>query len=114
MDLTETNTIKELGLFFDGSLQGLSFCPPKTCKPNKQTTWNTSHLHGIAWSSRKLDYDKLFAVFYDMKVMNAEVSANGLETSRLLTRVLGQNEEILDDYGCRKTEHLVGEEKTDS
>ena len=37
------------------------------------------NLHGIAWSSGKLDYEKLFAVFYDIKVMNAEVFAKGLE-----------------------------------
>ena len=60
-------TIKELGLFIDGSLQEFSFCPPKTFKPNNLTTWNTSHLHGSAWSIGKLDYDKLFAVFYDIK-----------------------------------------------
>ena len=57
IELTEKNTIKELGLFIDGSLHGFSFCPTKTYKPNKQTTWNTSHLHGIAWSVGKLDYD---------------------------------------------------------
>ena len=45
---TDKNIIKELGLFIDGSVQGFSFCPPKVFKPNKQTTWNTSHLHGIA------------------------------------------------------------------
>ena len=78
IELTEKNKTKELELFIDGSLQGLSFCPPKTFKPNKQTTLNTSHLHGIAWSSGKLDYDKLFAVFYDIKVLNAEVFAKGL------------------------------------
>ena len=66
--LTEKDIIKKLGPYFDGSLQGFSFCPPKTCKLDKQTTWNTSHLHGIAWSSGKLDYDKLFAVFYNIKV----------------------------------------------
>ena len=54
-ELNEENNIKELGLYNDGSLQGLSFCPPKTFKPNKQTTWNTRHLHGIAWSNGKLD-----------------------------------------------------------
>ena len=63
VELTEKNIIKELRLLFDGSLQGFSFCSPKTFKPNKQTTWNTSHLHGIAWSSGKLAYEKLFAVF---------------------------------------------------
>ena len=75
IERTDKNLIKELGLYIDGSLQGFSFCPPKTLKPNKQTTWNTSHLHGTAWSSGKLDYEKLFAVFYDIKLMNAEVFA---------------------------------------
>ena len=88
IELTEKNIIKELGLFIVSSVQGFSFCPPKAFKPIKQTTWNTSHLHGIAWSSGKLDYDKLFAVFYDIKVMNAEVFAKGLEKCRLLTRLL--------------------------
>ena len=109
--LTEKNIIKELGLFIDGSVQGFSFCQPKTFKPNKQTTWNTYQLHRIAWSSGKLDYGKLFAVFYDIKVMNAEVFAKGLEKCRLLTALLGQNVENLDDYGCPKVQDLV---KTDS
>ena len=63
----EKDIIKKLGLHIDGSLQGFSFCPPKMIKPNKQTTWNMRHLQGIAWSSGNLDYDKLFAVFYDIK-----------------------------------------------
>ena len=110
IELTEQNVLKELGLFIDGSVQGFSFCPPKSFKPNKQTTWNTKHLHGIAWSSGKLDYEKLFAVFYDIKVMNAEVFAKGLEKCRLLTNLLGQNVENLVDYGCPKLQDLV---KTD-
>ena len=111
IELTEKNIVKELGLFIDASVQGFSFCPPKTFKPNKQTSWNTKHLHGIAWSSGKLDYEKLFAVFYDIKVMNAEVFAKWLEKCRLLTRLLGQNVENLDDYGCPKIQDIV---KTDS
>ena len=107
IELTEKSIIKELGLFIDGYVQGFSFCPPETFKPNKQTTWNTKHLHGIAWSSGKLDYEKLFAVFYDIKVMNAEVFAKGLEKCRLLTTFLGQKVENLDDYGCPKTQDLV-------
>ena len=107
IELTEKNTTKELGLFIDGSLQRFSLCPPKTFKPNKQTAWNTRHLHGNAWSSRKLGHEKLFAVFYDMKVMNAEVFAKGLEKCRLLTNLLGQNVENLDDYGCPKIQDLV-------
>ena len=115
IELTEKNTNKELGLFIDSSLQGLSFCPPKTFKPNKQTSWNTKHLHGIAWSSGKPDYDKLFAIFYDIKViikvMNAEVFAKGVEKCRLLSSLLGQNIENLNDYCCLKIKDLV---KTDS
>ena len=107
IEVTEKNIIKELGLIMDGSLQRFSFCPPKTFKPNKQTSWNTKHLHEIAWGSGKLDYDKLFAAFYDIKVMNAEVFAKGLENYRLLTRLLGQNVEKLDDYGCSKIQDLV-------
>ena len=57
IELTEKNIIKHLGLFIDGSLQGFPFCPPKIFKPNKQITWNTSHLHGSAWSSGKLEYE---------------------------------------------------------
>ena len=111
IELTEKTIIKELGLFIDGSVQGFSFCPPKTFKPNKQTTWNTRHLHGNAWSSGNLDFEKLFAVFYDIKVMNAEVFAKGFEKCRMLTNLLGQNVENLDDYGCPKIQDLF---KTDS
>ena len=111
VELTENNIFKELGFIIHGSVKGFSFCPPKSFKPNKQTTWNTRHLHGIAWSSGKLDYYKLCAVFYDIKAMNAEVFAEGLENCRLLSRLLGQNVEKLDDYGCPKIQDLV---KTDS
>ena len=111
IELTETNIIKELGLFIDGSVQGFSFYPTKTFKPSKQTSWNTKHLHGIAWSTGKLDYEKLFAVFYDIKVINAEVSAKGFEKCRMLTNLLGRNVEDLDEYGCPKNQDLV---ETDS
>ena len=107
IELTEKNIIKELGLFIDGSLQGFSFCPPKTFKPNKQTSWNTKHIHGIAWSSGKLDYEKLFAVFYHIKVMNAEAFAKGFEKCRLLTNLLGRNVENLDDCCSPKVQDLV-------
>ena len=114
IELTEKNIIKELGLFIDGSVQGFSFCPPKTFKPNKETIWNTNQLHGIAWSSGKLEYEKLFAVFYDLKVTNAEMFAKVFEKCRLLNRLLGQNVENLDDYSCPKIQDLVGEGKTNS
>ena len=107
IEQTEKNKIKELGLYIDRSVQGFSFCPPKSFKPNKQTTWNTSHLHGIARSSGRREYEKLVAVFYDIKVMNAEVFAKGFEKCRLLTNLLGRNLENLDDYGCPKIQDLV-------
>ena len=75
IELTQKIIIKEMGLFLNGSLQGFSFCPPKTLKPNKRTIWIRSPLHGIPWISGKLDYEKLFAVLYDTKVINAEVFA---------------------------------------
>ena len=111
IELTAKNIIKELGLCIDGSLQGFSFCPSKTFKPNEQTKWNTSHLQENAWSIGKLDYEKLFAVSYDIKVMNAEVFAEGFEKFRLLTRLFGQNVEKLGDCGGPKHQYLV---KTDS
>ena len=43
--------------------------------------------------------------------MNAEVFAKGVEKCRLLTRLLRQNVENLDDYGCTKIQDLV---KTDT
>ena len=94
IELADKIFIKKLEVFFDGSLQGFSFCPPKNFKANKHSTWNTSQLHGNAWRSGKLDYDKLFAVFYNLKVVNAEVFAKGIENCRLLTTLLGQK--------CRK------------
>ena len=76
-------------------------------KPNKQTLWNTSHLHRNAWSSGKLDYEKLFAVFYDIKVMNAEVFAKGLKKCRVLSNLPRRNVKNMDDYGCPKIQDLV-------
>ena len=111
IELTDRNIFKELGLFIDGSVQEFSFCPPKTFKPNKETTWSTRHLHGVAWSSGKLEYEKLFAVFCDKNVMKAEVFAKTLEKFRLLTSLLEENVENLDDYGCPKYQDLV---QTDS
>ena len=44
IELTEKNIIKELGLNIVAFLQCFSFCPPKTYRPYKETTWNTSHV----------------------------------------------------------------------
>ena len=59
-----------------------------------------------------MDYDNLFAVFYDIKVMKAKVFAKRLEKCRLLTRLIGPNVEYLDDYGCPKFQDRVRVGKT--
>ena len=46
--------------------------------------------------------------------MKAEVFPKGFEKCRLLTRLLEQNVENLDDFGCPKVQDLVGEGKTNS
>ena len=46
--------------------------------------------------------------------MNAEVFAKGFEKCRLLTRLLGQNVENLDNYGCPKIQDLAREGKVKS
>ena len=46
--------------------------------------------------------------------MNAEVFAERFQKCRLMTRLVGQNVEILDDYGCPKIQDLVGEGKANS
>ena len=51
---------------------------------------------------------------FTTKVMNAEVFAKGFEKCRLLIRLLGQNVEHLDVYGCPKIQDLVGEGKANS
>ena len=43
--------------------------------------------------------------------MNAEVFAKGVEKCKLLTKLLGQNVEKLDDYGCRKFKNLLEKKK---
>ena len=111
IEVTEKNIFEEVGIFIDSSVQGVSFCPPKPFRTNKQTKRNASHLHGIAWNSGNLEYEKLFAVFYDIKVMNAEVFAEGFEKCRLLTRPLEQKLENLDDCACPKIQDSVGEGK---
>ena len=105
-ELTDKNVIKEMGVFLMVLYKDFHFVH-QIFLPDKQTSWNTKRLHGTAWSSGKLDYEKLFAVFYDIKVINAEVFAKELEKCRLLTNLLGRNVENLDDYGCPKIKDLV-------
>ena len=46
--------------------------------------------------------------------MKTEAFAKGSQKCRLLTRLLGQNLENFDGYGCPKIRDLVGEGEADS
>ena len=76
------------------------FVHQKNYEPNKQTTWITNHLLGIGWSSGKHEGDRIFDVFHDINSVKAEMFVKGLESCKLVSRLLGRNEENLDDYGC--------------
>ena len=84
-----------------------SFFPPKNYKPNKQTTWITNQLHDIALGSGKFQYNKLFDVFHNINTMDAEVLVKGLKKFKLVSRLLGQNVENVDDYDCPKIQDLI-------
>ena len=112
VELNQRNLLGELGLLFDSSVQGFSFCQPRNYKRNKQTTWNINHLHGLAWSSGKIEFDKFSDVFHDINTLNAEVFVKGLEKCKLASRPFGQTVENLFDYGFPKIQDLiVAEEK---
>ena len=59
IELADRNVIKEMGVRFDGDVQGYSFCPLEKYKPTKQLFWCTRNLHGIVWNSGRLDYSEL-------------------------------------------------------
>ena len=111
IELTQKKHKKELGPFLDGNVERFSLFPPKIFKLIKQTTWCTNHLHEIAWSSRFFEYDKLFDIFHDINTMNAEVFVKSLEKCKLVSRLLGENVENLDDYGCPKIQDLTVERR---
>ena len=110
-ELTEKNIIKELGLYIDGSLQGFPFVHQRLVNLK-----NRQHGRQVIYMEMREVVESWIMIisllsFCDIKVMNAEVFAKGLEKCRLLTRLLGQNVENLDDYGCPKIQDIV---KTDS
>ena len=98
---------KKTGTFFKGNVHKFPFCPPKNYKPKKQTTWNTTHLHGFALSIGKFEYDKIFDAFYDKNLMNAKIFVKDLEEGDFVSRLHGQNVENLDDYGCPKIQDII-------
>ena len=108
LELTEKNIIKNWDCIMMVLYKDFDFVHQSLLNLiNRRHGTQVIYMDGIAWSSGKLDYEKLFAVFYEITVMNAEVFAKGLEKSRLLTNLLGRNPEKLIDYGCPKIQDLV-------
>ena len=54
-----------------------------------------------------VEYDKLFEVFHDINIVKAEVYVKDFEKCKLVSRLLGQNVENMDDYGSLKIPDLV-------
>ena len=111
IELIEKNIIKELRFFLMVLCKYFHFVHQRLLNLTNRrhgTLVIYMELRGVleSWIMRSC-----FAAFYDIKVMRAKVFAEGLEKCRLLTNLLGQNVENLDDYGCPKIQHLV---KTDS
>ena len=122
VELTEKNIIKELGLFIDGSLQAFfvhgGVINLINRRHGKQVIYKELREEVESWimisSLLYLKYCKVLYFKYDKKVLHAEAFAKGVDKCRLFTRLLGQNVEKLDDYGCPKFQDLVGEGKADS
>ena len=99
---TEKNIIKELGLFLMVLYKDFQFVSQRFLNLiNRQhgTQIIYMELREVVenWNMRSC-----LLSFTTKKVMNADVFAKGLEKCRLLTRLLGQSFENLDDYGCPK------------
>ena len=50
------NVIKELGVLFNGYVQGHSIRPPNNNKPRKQSVCSKKNLQGFVWIGEHLDY----------------------------------------------------------
>ena len=110
IELTEKNLIKELGLllmilykYFHFVLQRLL----NLLNRRYGTQVIYMELRGVV--QNWIMFSCLLS--FTTKVLNAEVIDKGFEKCRLLTRLIGQNVEILDDYGCPKIQDLF---KTES
>ena len=96
IELADKNFIKELGNFVDGRFQGYPFCPPKNYKRTKQLFWCTRNVHGIVWSSGRLDYSELSNHF--PRALKGEYFAKG--TEKIIGTLVNKEVENLEDQGC--------------
>ena len=103
-DLTDINIIQVLGAFFDGEVQGYSFCPPKKYKPTKQAFRSTKNTHGIVWNSECLHYSELPNILPSKA--NATNSGKGTEKCKKLGKLVGKEVRNMEEHGCPKTRFL--------
>ena len=108
IELAGIIVFKELGVFFDGNVQGYSFGSPGKYKPTKQAVWCTKNLHGTVWNSGSLNYNELPNILpSDVK---GEYFVERLEKKKTLGSLTGKELENLEDHGCPKVQDLVYEE----
>ena len=111
VELTEKNICKELGFLLMVLYKDFHFVHQRLLNLIKRRHGTQNiymELPGVIESWIMIN---CLLSFNDIKVIIAEVFAKGLEKCRLLSGLLGQNVEKLDDYGCPKIQDLV---KTDS
>ena len=108
IELADKNVMKELGVFFDGKVQGYLFRPPKKYKPTKQPFWCKRKLNGIVWNSGRLVYSELSNIL--PRAVKGEFFPKGLKECTILGTLLYKEVENLEVHGCPKVQDLVDEE----
>ena len=112
IECLEGKIVKELGVFKDRIVLGFSFLPPKDYEPTFQAKWNTKNLHGINWSSEKLEYIELSSIIHQNGSPITDYFAKGLEKCNL-SKYVCKDVENLDDLGCPKVSKLLNNLDTD-
>lgn len=107
IECIENNIIKELGVYKDGKIKGYSFLCPKKFKATKQSLWLSRNLHGINWKSGNLPYTELKSILNQLKTPETEFFAKGLEKCKILSNLLQQSVDDLEELGCPKVQFLV-------
>ena len=102
--LPEKNVVNELGIFFDGNVQGFSFCLPEKYTPTKQAIWCTKNLHGIVWNSGQLDYSELLKIL--PRNVRGDYFAKRTKKCKILADLIDKELENLVNHGCPKVQDL--------
>ena len=102
-----------VGCFQGRNCFGIQFPATQRQPPTFQARWNTKNLHGINWSSGKLEYIELSSIIHHYCSPTTEYFAKGLEKCNLLSNYLCKDVENLDDLGCPKVSKLPNNLDTD-